>query len=47
MRCSAELAMRGLSSGLRRRAYVDEILFALQAYRVPVELVTAGEFAVR
>jgi hypothetical protein len=32
-------------SGLRRRAYVDEILFALQAYRVPVDLVTAGEFA--
>jgi hypothetical protein len=34
-------------SGLRRRAYVDEILFALQAYRVPVDLVTAREFAVR
>jgi len=34
-------------SGLRRRAYVDEILFALQAYRVPVDLVTAGEFAAR
>lgn len=34
-------------SGLRRRAYVDEILFALQAYRVPVDLVRAGEFAAR
>lgn len=32
-------------SGLRRRAYVDEILFALQAYRVPVDLLAAGEFA--
>ena len=29
--------------GLRQRAYLNEILFALEAYRVPVDLVAPGE----
>jgi hypothetical protein len=36
--------------GLRRRAYVDEILFGLEAYRVPVDLVAPSaltSYAVR
>jgi hypothetical protein len=34
-------------SGLRRRAYVDEILAALEAYRVPVDLVAPSALSVR
>ena len=34
-------------SGLRRRAYVDEILSALEEYRVPVDLVAPSALAVR
>ena len=33
--------------GLRRRAYVDEILLALEAYRVPVDLVAPSALPVR
>jgi hypothetical protein len=34
-------------SGLRRRAYVDEILLALEAYRVPVDVVAPSALSVR
>ena len=34
-------------SALRRRAYVDEILTALEAYRVPVDLVAPSALTVR
>ena len=34
-------------SGLRRRAYVDEILVALEAYRVPVDVVAPSALSVR
>ena len=34
-----------VQSGLRRRAYVDEIVLALQAYRVPVDLVAPHALA--
>jgi hypothetical protein len=34
-------------SGFRRRAYVDEILSALEAYLVPVDLVAPSALAVR
>jgi hypothetical protein len=36
--------------GLRRRAYVDEILFGLEVYRVPVDVVAPSaltSYAVR
>jgi hypothetical protein len=33
-------------SGLRRRAYVDEILSALEAYRVPVGVAAPSALAV-
>ena len=34
-----------LRGGLRRSAYVDEIVLALSAYRVPVEVLAIGEVA--
>jgi hypothetical protein len=33
--------------GLRRRAYIDDTLLALEAYRVPVELVAPSALRVR
>jgi hypothetical protein len=36
-----------LRSGFRRRAYVDEILLALEEYRVPVDIVAPAELATR
>ena len=36
-----------VASGLRRRTYVDEILTALEVYRVPVDLVAPSALAVR
>jgi len=39
-------APAAVQSGLRRRAYVDEIVVALEAYRVPVDVVAPNALAV-
>ena len=39
-------AVTTLRGGLRRCAYVDEIVFALSAYRVPVEVLAIGDVLV-